>query len=61
MPTGPVDDDQGYCPHGDAPANFSQMLVHGVDVDGGQDQCAANAAGRADGAEQIGPVEAPVA
>jgi hypothetical protein len=37
------------------------MLVHGFDVDGGQDQSGANATGRADGAEQIGPGEAPVA
>lgn len=61
MPTGPVDDDQGDCLRRDAPADFSEMLVHGFDVDGRQDQSAANATGRAHRAEQIRPVEAPVA
>jgi hypothetical protein len=37
------------------------VLVHGFDVDGRQHQSGANATGRADGAEQIGPGEAPVA
>ncbi len=61
MPTGPVDDYQGDCSRRDASPDFSQMLVHGFDVDGRQDQSAANATGRADRTEQIRPVEAPVA
>ncbi len=60
MPTGPVDDYQGDRSRRDACPNFRQMLVHGFDADGRQDQCAANAAGRADRTEQIRPVEAPV-
>ncbi len=56
-----VDDYQGDCSRRDTSADFLQMLVHGFDVDGGQDQSAANATGRADRTEQIGPVEAPVA
>ena len=61
MPARPVHDEQGDCPNADALADFSQMLVHGFDVDGGQHQAAANATGRADGTEQIRPAEAPVA
>jgi hypothetical protein len=45
----------------DALANFSQMLVHGLDADGRYDQRGAGAARRADGAEQVGPGEPPVA
>jgi len=37
------------------------MLVHGVDTDNRHDQGGAGAACRADGAEQIGPSEPPVA
>jgi hypothetical protein len=37
------------------------MLVHRFDVDGGQHQSGASAAGRANGTEQIGPGKAPVA
>jgi hypothetical protein len=51
----------GDCSRADAFPDFNQVLVHGFDVDGRQDQSAANATGRADGAEQIRPVEAPVA
>jgi len=61
MPSGPIHDEQGYCSHTDAFPDFNQVLVHGFDVDGRQDQSAANATGRAHGAEQIRPVEAPVA
>ena len=61
MPSGPVHDEEGDRSRSDACPNFRQMLVHGFDVDGGQDQSAANATGRADRAEQIRPVEAPVA
>ena len=61
MPTGAVHDQQGDCSWTDAFPDFSQMLVHGFDVDGRQDQGGANATGWTDGAEQIGPVKAPVA
>ena len=61
MPACPVHDEQGDCSRADALADFSQMLVHGFDVDGWQHQTNANATGRADGAEQIGPGIAPVA
>ena len=61
MPSGPVHDEQGDCSRTDAFPNFNQVLVHGFDVDGRQDQGAANATGRAHRAEQIRPVEAPVA
>jgi len=61
MPSGPVHDEQGDCSRTDAFPNFNQVLVHGFDVDGRQDQSAANATGRAHGAEQIRPGEAPVA
>jgi hypothetical protein len=37
------------------------MLVHGVDTDNRHDQGGAGAACRADGAEQVGPGEPPVA
>ncbi len=60
MPACPVHDEQGDCSRTHAFPDFNQMLVHGVDVDGRQDQSGANATGRANGAEQIGPVEAPV-
>ena len=61
MPSGPVNDKQGDCSRTDAFPDFNQVLVHGFDVDGRQHQSGANATGRADGAEQIGPGEAPVA
>ena len=61
MPSCPVHDEQSNCPRADAFPNFNQVLVHGFDVDGRQDQSAANAAGRAHRGEQIRPVEAPVA
>lgn len=61
MPAGAVHDKQGDCSRTDAFPDFDQMLVHGFDVDGGQHQSGANATGRADGTEQIGPGEAPVA
>jgi len=61
MPSGPVHDEQGDCSGTNAFSNFNQVLVHGFDVDGRQHQSGANATGRADGTEQIRPVEAPVA
>jgi len=42
-------------------ADFGQMLVHGVDTDNRHDQGGAGAARRADGAEQVGSGEPPVA
>jgi hypothetical protein len=48
MPSGPVHDEQGYCSRTDAFPDFDQVLVHGFNVHGGQDQSAANATGRAD-------------
>ncbi len=41
--------------------NFGQMLVHRVDADYRHDQGAAGAARRADGAEEAGPGEPPIA
>jgi hypothetical protein len=61
MPTGAVHNQQGDCSWTDVFADFSQMLVHGFDVDGRQDQGGAHTTGWADGAEQIRPVKAPVA
>ena len=61
MPSGPVHDEQGDCPRSNAFPDFNQVLVHGFDVDAGQHQSGANATGRADGTEQIRPVEAAVA
>src|SRR6202011_2909178 len=45
----------------DACADFGQMLVHGLDADGRHDEGGAGTARRADGAEQVGPGEPPVA
>ncbi len=61
MPTGSVHDEQGDCSGIDHFFYFNQMLVHGFDIDRRQDQASANATGRANRAEKIGPVEAPVA
>ena len=61
MPSGPVHDEQGDRSRSDASADFSQMHVHGFDVDGRQHQSGANATGWANGAEQICPGKAPVA
>ena len=56
-----VEDQQGDGTDADAFADFGQMLVHGVDIDNRHDQGGAGAACRADGAEQVGPGEPPVA
>ena len=56
-----VEDQQGDGTDADAFADFGQMLVHGVDTDDRHDQGGADAACRADGAEQVGPGEPPVA
>ena len=61
MPTSTVEDQQGDGTDADAFADFGQMLVHGVDTDDRHDQGGADAACRADGAEQVGPGEPPVA
>ena len=61
MPSGSVHDEQRDCFGTHAFPDFNQVLVHGFNVDGRQDQRGAGAAGRADGTEQIRPVEAPVA
>jgi hypothetical protein len=45
----------------DTLANFGEMFVHGLDADRRHDQRGAGAARRADGAEQVGPGEPPVA
>lgn len=60
MPSGSIHDEQGDRSSRDAPADFSEMQGHGFDVDGRQHQSGANAAGWANGAEQIGPGKAPV-
>ena len=61
VPTSTVEDQQGDGTDADAFADFGQMLVHGVDTDDRHDQGGAGAACRADGAEQVGPGEPPVA
>ena len=61
MPSRPIYDEQGDCSRTDAFSDFNQMLVHGFDVDGRQHQGSANASGWADRAEEVGPVETPVA
>jgi hypothetical protein len=61
MPTGTVEDQQGDRTDADACADFGQMLVHGLDADCRHDEGGAGAARRADGAEQVGPGEPPVA
>src|ERR1700730_16962570 len=45
----------------DASADFSQVFVHGLDADCRHDQRGTGAARRADGAEEVGPGEPPVA
>lgn len=60
MPARSVDHQQGYCSRGGALADFRQVLVHGVNAGGRQDQSGASAPGRAGGAGEISPVEAPV-
>jgi hypothetical protein len=61
MPSGAIHNEQGDGARTDAFTDFNQMLVHGLDVDGRQNQSAADASGRTDRAEKIRPVEAPVA
>ena len=61
MPAGAVEDQHGDGPDADAFADFGKMFVHGVDVDCRHDQRRAGAARRADGAEQVGPGEPPIA
>jgi hypothetical protein len=61
VPAGTVEDQQRDGTDADALADFGQMFVHGVDTDYRHDQRGAGAARRADGAEQVGPGEPPVA
>jgi hypothetical protein len=61
VPTSTVEDQQGDGTDADACADFGQMFVHGLDADCWHDQGGAGAARRADGAEQVGPGEPPVA
>ena len=61
MPTSTVEDQKGDGTEADACADFGQMLVHGLDADGRHDEGGAGTARRADGAEQVGPGEPPVA
>ena len=61
MPSRSVHNKQGDCARTDAFADFNQMLVHGLDVDGRQHQGGANATSRANGPEQIRPGKTPVA
>ena len=61
MPTSTVEDQQGDGTDADAFADFGQMFVHGADTDDRHDQGGAGAARRADGAEQVGQGEPPVA
>ena len=61
VPACAVHDQQGDGAWTDAGADRGQMLVHGLDADDGQHHGAAYAAGGAEGAEQIDPVESLVA
>ena len=54
-------DGRSHVTDADALADFSQVLVHGVDADCRHDQGGAGAARRADGAEQVSPSEPPIA
>ncbi len=61
VPTSTVEDQRGDGTDADAFADFGQMFVHRLDADCRYDQRCAGAARRADGAEQVGPGEPPVA
>src|ERR1700704_513221 len=61
VPAGSVEDQQSDGARADASADFSQVFVHGLDADCRHDQRGTGAARRADGAEEVGPGEPPVA
>src|SRR6202035_902414 len=61
VPSGSVEDQQSDGAQADASADFSQVFVHGPDADCRHDQRGTGAARRADGAEEVGPGEPPVA
>jgi hypothetical protein len=56
VPSSSVQRQHGEGTSADLGADFLQMQVHGVDVGVRQHQPGAHAAGRTDGAEQIGPM-----
>ncbi len=55
VPARAIDGQHGVCARPDAGADFSQVQVHHLGVGRGQHQRSSGAAGRAYGAEQIGP------
>lgn len=55
MPSGTIQDDDGMSARCDLRADLRQVQVHCVGIDMRQDQRRANAPGRTDGAENVGP------
>lgn len=60
MPTGAVEDKDGVAARGYLSGDFHQVFVHGFGVGAGQDKGGADVAGRANRAENIGPLIARV-
>jgi len=61
MPAGAVEHDHGVSAWGDLVADLLKVQVHGPGVGLGNHPCGADASGRTDGSEQIGPGIALVA
>ena len=60
MPSRAVQSEYGVVAGQDRGADLVEVSVHHVDVDGRQDECDAGISGRADGAEDVGPLVAEV-
>ena len=58
---GPVEDQGGMAFGRDLFGDLGEMQGHGLGIGGGHDERGGGAAFRADGAEQVGPLVAPVA
>ena len=60
MPSRAVQSEYGVVAGQDSGADLGEVPVHHVDVHGGQDECDADIAGWAEGAEDVGPLVAEV-